>query len=122
MPTFKVYKDGAEAEKLQGANLDKLKEMIERFGELSLEDKVDDTDKDLTTMADGLSDQLFMPIANKVKSFSVGPMKCLSKEVKNSLTSAVANFLSASSDLEELDVSKFVNRSVEAGKLAESIS
>ena len=28
MPTFKVYKDGTEAEKLQGANLDKLKEMI----------------------------------------------------------------------------------------------
>ena len=129
MPTFKVYKDGAEVEKLQGADPNKLKEMVERFGNLSLDGDADDDepaagaeDTDLASMADGLSDQLFMTIANKVKNFTLGPMKSLSKEVRNSLTSAVANFLGASSDIEELDVSKFVSRSVEAGKLADSIT
>ena len=46
MPTFKVYKDGAEVEKLQGADPNKLKEMVERFGNLSLDGDADDDDKE----------------------------------------------------------------------------
>jgi len=31
MPTFKFYKDGAEAEKLEGANEDKLRELCVKY-------------------------------------------------------------------------------------------
>ena len=43
---------------------------------------------------------LFMPIANKVKVFSLGEMKDYSNKVKSSMAACVAKFLKNSPDLE----------------------